>query len=107
MKQPMSGKKSSKSGRLPSESATRISASHKADDGRLQYALCIDNSGYPASLELHKLYQLLPPQQASVEEGYLRIVDESGEEYLYSAQRFLRVNLPKSIQKALRVSSVA
>jgi hypothetical protein len=43
--------------------------------------VCIENSGYPASLELHKIYRAVPDQDAA-REGDLRIVDESGEDYL-------------------------
>jgi len=55
-----------------------------------QFVICIDNSGYPASLELHKIYSVLPDQRAA-EDDYLRVIDESGEDYLYSAKRFLPV----------------
>lgn len=49
-----------------------------------RFAVCLDNTGYPASLELHKIYRVLPDAQAA-RDGYLRIVDESGEDYLYPA----------------------
>jgi len=44
------------------------------------FAVCVDNSGYPASLELFKIYQVLPDDTAAVD-GDLRVVDESGEDY--------------------------
>jgi hypothetical protein len=75
-------------------------------DARPQYMLCVDNTDYPASLELHKLYRLLPPQEPSLETGYLRVVDEAGEDYFYSAHRFLRVRLPQTVQAALAGGSV-
>jgi hypothetical protein len=50
--------------------------------------LCIDNTGYPVSLELRKLYEVLPDSKASVL-GQLKVVDESGEAYLYPASYFI------------------
>ncbi len=51
------------------------------------FAICIENSKYPASLELHKLYPVLPDEDASLDED-LRIIDESGEDYLFPAEYF-------------------
>jgi hypothetical protein len=67
------------------------------------YAICISNEGYPASLEQHKLYRVLP-DEAATENGDLRVIDESGEDYLYPTENFLLVDLPKKIEKALQVS---
>ena len=66
--------------------------------------MCINNRGYPASLELHKIYRVIPDDGA-VREGDLRIVDESGEDYLYSAKRFILVELPRAIEASLRRAS--
>ena len=55
-----------------------------------RFVVCIDNSDYPASLELHKIYRVLPDRRAAVDD-YFRVVDESGEDYLYSAKRFVPV----------------
>jgi hypothetical protein len=52
-----------------------------------RFAVCIDNSEYPASLELHKIYRVLPDQDAE-RDGDLRVVDESDEDYLYPAAYF-------------------
>ena len=49
------------------------------------FAVCIDNSAYPVSLELHKIYRVLPDDDAAID-GDLRAVDESGEDYLYPAE---------------------
>jgi hypothetical protein len=62
--------------------------------------VCIDNSGYPASLELHKIYRVLRDDSAAAE-GDLRIVDESGEDYLYSATRFAKVAVPRRVRVSL------
>jgi hypothetical protein len=62
--------------------------------------VCIDNSGYKASLELHKIYRVVPDPEA-LEDGDLRIVDESGEDYLYSANRFIAIDVPGSLERAI------
>jgi len=69
-----------------------------------QLALCIDNSGYPASLELHKIYRVLPDEDAA-QDGDLRVIDESGEDYLYPAQKFLLAEWPEAVQRALLQAS--
>jgi hypothetical protein len=56
-------------------------------DQTLQFALCLDNEGYPASLEVGKLYRVVPDEEA-VAHGYVRIIDESGEDYAFTANRF-------------------
>lgn len=70
---------------------------------RTRFALCIDNSGYPASLERHKIYRVLPDRQAEAD-GDLRVIDESGEDYLYEADRFLLVDFPPRTARALNRS---
>ena len=65
-----------------------------------KFAVCVNNSDYPASLELHKIYLVLPDKEAE-EDGDLRIVDESGEDYLYSADNFVMVELPQAVQSSL------
>ena len=65
-----------------------------------QFAVCIDNEGYKASLELGKLYRLLPDKEAQAH-GLVRIVDESGEDYAYSANRFHSMKVPTVIERAL------
>lgn len=66
----------------------------------LRFVVCVDNDGYPASLELHKIYRVIPDPDAETD-GDLRIVDESGEDYLYSAERFVAVELPQSVEDSL------
>jgi hypothetical protein len=56
-------------------------------------AVCTDNEGYEAALELRKVYVVAPPE-ANDPEGYLRIIDESGEDYLYAAKGFEIIELP-------------
>jgi len=64
------------------------------------FAVCIDNRGYPASLELHKIYRVLPDEDAA-EEGDIRVIDESGEDYLYSADRFVEIEPPQRVRRSL------
>ncbi len=55
---------------------------------KVRFALCVDNTEYPASLELHKLYRVVSDMDAEKDED-LRIVDESGGDYLYPNDYFL------------------
>ena len=66
-----------------------------------QFVICIDNSDYPASLEMHKAYAVLPDEKAA-EDNFIRVVDESGEDYLYSAKRFVPVDLPQRVKQSIR-----
>jgi hypothetical protein len=66
-----------------------------------RFALCIDNAEYPASLETRKLYEVLPDIEAA-SHRQLRIVDESGEDYLYPARYFRLVTVPPSLDRVLR-----
>lgn len=61
-----------------------------------EFAICIANQGYQASLELRKLYEILPDDDAA-RHAQLRVIDESGEDYLYPASLFDRVSLPVSV----------
>jgi hypothetical protein len=66
----------------------------------LKFVVCINNENYVASLELHKIYRLLVDEDA-VENGDLRVIDESGEDYLYSADRFVPIVVPEAVRKSL------
>ncbi|MBE9010891.1 hypothetical protein IQ250_11800 [Pseudanabaenaceae cyanobacterium LEGE 13415] len=65
-----------------------------------RFAVCIKNDDYPASLELHKLYRMIPDDSAA-KDGDIRIVDESGEDYLYPASYFLEIDLPNAAKEIL------
>lgn len=65
-----------------------------------QFGVCIDNRGYAASLEVGKLYRVIPDEEAS-KHGYLRVVDESGEDYGYAAERFFLLKVPQPLAHAL------
>lgn len=64
------------------------------------FVICIANTEYPAALEVRKIYQVLPDADAAQYE-YLRIIDESGEDYLYPAAYFVPIDLPQAVQEAL------
>ncbi len=67
------------------------------------FAICIDNKGYPVSLERHKLYRVVADEDAAID-GDVRIIDESGEDYLYPAKYFVMLDLPQNIDKIIRAS---
>ena len=64
------------------------------------FGVCIDNAGYPASLEVGKLYPVIPDPKAA-QHGYIRVIDESGEDYGYAAERFFVLEAPEALAKAL------
>ena len=76
----------------------------KAKDVALQFALCLNNEGYPASLEVGKLYRIIPDEEAAAH-GYLRVTDESGEDYAFVANRFHIIDLPLPVGEALMAAS--
>ena len=67
------------------------------------FMLCIENKDCE-DLERRKIYQVLPDDEAS-KEGYVRVIDESGEDYLYPESYFILLQLPREAQEALQVAS--
>lgn len=65
------------------------------------FAVCVDNTGYPASLESGKLYEVVPDANAE-KHGLIRVIDESGEDYGYGAERFFILAVPHALEKALK-----
>ena len=64
------------------------------------FAVCVNNQGYEAALEMGKLYQIVPDADATAR-GYMRVIDESGEDYAYTATRFYPVELPLELEQTL------
>lgn len=64
------------------------------------FAVCIKNDGYAVSLERHKIYRVLPDAEA-MEDHELRVVDESGEDYLFPRDWFMLVDLPENLKQSL------
>ena len=69
-----------------------------------QFAVCVDNDGYEASLERNKIYVVLFDEDAE-RDGDLRVVDESGEDYLFSAARFVAIDVPAAVKASLLKAS--
>lgn len=65
-----------------------------------QFVVCVDNDGYAASLEKRKIYVALP-DRAGEKHGLMRIVDESGDDYLYPKTLFRPIALPQSVKRAV------
>ncbi|MES1241323.1 MAG: hypothetical protein ABUT39_06865 [Acidobacteriota bacterium] len=65
------------------------------------YVVCIDNSAYPASLELRKIYTCLPDARAEGD-GLVRVIDESGEDYLYPAKYFVPIRVPEAVERSFK-----
>jgi len=70
---------------------------------KARFAICVDNSEYPVALDLRKLYRVVPDEDAK-KDGDLRIIDESGEDYLYPAEYFLLVDIPRGAAQSLNKS---
>jgi hypothetical protein len=64
------------------------------------FVLCIDNTGYEASLIVRKMYEVIPDRQAE-RDDLIRVIDESGEDYLYHSSHFVSLQLPAEIERAL------
>jgi hypothetical protein len=97
MKHTASPKRSSSARGTSNRSRTSTSSGH-------HFAVCVDNDGYEASLERNKIYVVLPdkdPESA----GDLTIVDESGQDYLFSADRFVPIDVPPRVKKSLLEAS--
>ena len=67
-----------------------------------RFALCVENKDCE-DLEKRKIYQVIPDEDAS-REGYLRVVDESGEDYLYPQSYFILIQLPREVHEALQLA---
>jgi hypothetical protein len=79
---------------MSSKSSATSTKSHAA------MVICISNIGYEVSLEPRKLYEVRADYDAA-KHGQLRVVDESGEDYLYPRSHFAEINLPRAIRKAV------
>ena len=65
-----------------------------------RFAICVQNEGYPASLELWKVYRVLPDKKAA-EHHLVRVIDESGEDYLHDEGWFVPIKLPPAAKEAM------
>jgi len=65
-----------------------------------QYVICIDNANYEAALELRKIYETTRDDEAALQ-GLTRVIDESGESYLYPVSYFIPIELPNKVERAM------
>lgn len=65
-----------------------------------RFVVCIENAHYAASLERHKIYRVLPDKNAA-RDGDLRVIDESGEDYLYPAGWFVAIQPPPKVKASM------
>ena len=83
-----------------SSSARGTSTSRRKSTTARRFAVCVRNEGYEASLERNKIYAVLPDEEAE-RDGDLRVIDESGEDYLFSADRFVTIEVPAAVRASL------
>ncbi len=67
---------------------------------RKSFAICIDNTDYEASLIPRKLYEVITDEKAE-QDDFIRVIDESGEDYLYHRSHFILIKLPAEVEKIL------
>ena len=73
---------------------------------RKQFVLCIDNKGYAASLIPRKIYEVIPDKRAT-QDDLIRVIDESGEDYLFAKSHFVSIELPKELEQALSIHTTS
>jgi hypothetical protein len=78
----------------------------KRHEAKSRFVVCVKNEGYPASLELRKIYRVGADVRAA-EHHLIRVVDESGEDYLYPADYFVSIELPQAVEQALTLTPVS
>ncbi len=71
---------------------------------KMQFVVCINNGNYPASLEVRKIYQVIPDRCAA-ERHLIRVIDESEEDYLYPESYFVAIELPEAAEKAFSLAT--
>ena len=68
-----------------------------------RFVVCVRNKGYPASLEVRKVYKVLPDPEGE-KHGLLRVIDEDGEDYLYPRDYFVPIAVGSSAARAIAVA---
>lgn len=69
-----------------------------------RYCVCVNNRGNPAALEVRKIYRLLE-DAAAERKGLVRVIDESGEDYLYPERFFIPIEVPPAVVRAFSKKS--
>jgi hypothetical protein len=90
--------------RNSSARGTSIERRRNTVDVDPQFAVCVDNDGHGASLERNKIYVVVP-DKAAERDGDLRVIDESGEDYLFAAVRFVAIDVPAAVKASLLKAS--
>ena len=81
-------------------SKSNVTWNETMTEHKRHFAICVDNADYEASLILRKIYEIIPDEAAS-KDDLLRIVDESGEDYLFHKSHFIVVEFPIEVEHAL------
>ena len=76
----------------------------KSANSETQFVVCINNQDYTASLEIRKIYQVITDENA-VKHQMIRVIDESGEDYLYPSNYFVEIEVPKAVEETFSLSS--
>ncbi len=77
-------------------------SSNKAKASRTRFVVCLDNVGYDASLDVRKIYRAVPDDKAD-KLGLVRVIDESGEDYLYPKKLFATIEVSASVRRRLAI----
>lgn len=77
---------------------------HESKQNLSWFVVCINNADYPASLELHKIYRVIADKEAE-DEGDIRVIDESGEDYIYPSSYFVPIQVPQTVEESLLKAS--
>ena len=93
-------KKSKSSASSPRHKKTAV----RAREAEPQYVICIKNEDFPASLEIRKIYRCVADRAAS-KLSMIRVIDESGEDYLYPKDYFIALKLPRAVERAVQLAS--
>lgn len=91
------------SARKKSSASASLTRGRRSAAGR-RFAVCINNDGYEVALERNKIYVVVPDKDAE-NDGDLRVVDESGEDYLFSGDRFVAIDVPAAVKTSLLKAS--
>jgi hypothetical protein len=71
----------------------------KHQDSEARFAICINDGGYVDDLKVRTVYQVLPDESAA-RSNYIRVIDETGEDYLYPANLFVPIEVPREVEEA-------
>jgi len=86
-------------------SSARGTSTRRSNPARVRrFVVCVRNDGYETALERYKIYAVVRDQDAE-RDGDLRVIDESGEDYLFSAGRFVAIDVPAAVKASLLKAS--